>query len=99
MGERVLMALNGSCGTCRWLSHWSTQPSAADEVFFYLGIYAALGGASTVFVFVRSLLSAVGGLNAAKALHDQLVQRVRGPPSFAFTFTCVVVVDVVVGLG
>lgn len=66
-----------------WLSHWSTQPNAADEVYFYLGIYAALGGASTAFVFVRSLLSAVAGLNAAETLHDRLVQRVlRAPMAF-----------------
>lgn len=61
----------------RWLSHWSVQSDAAQKVYFYLFVYAALGGASTLLVLIRSFIFAVGGLNAALSLHEQLVQRVR----------------------
>ena len=60
---------------CRWLSYWSDNDSK-NSVWFYLGIYAAIGGGNTLFVLIRSILFAYGGLNSAKSLHEKLLHRV-----------------------
>jgi hypothetical protein len=61
--------------SCRWLSYWSDNESK-NSVWFYLGIYAAIGGGNTLFVLIRSILFAYGGLNSAKSLHEKLLHRV-----------------------
>jgi hypothetical protein len=64
------------CDLARWLSYWSDN-EAKHDVWFYLGIYAAIGGGNTIFVLIRSILFAYGGLNSAKTLHEKLLHRVH----------------------
>lgn len=65
-----------------WLSYWSDNESK-NSVWFYLGIYAAIGGGNTLFVLIRSILFAYGGLNSAKSLHEKLLHRIlRAPMAF-----------------
>lgn len=61
--------------------HWfslyrNTSSDPNKDVAFYLGIYAALAVANTVFTFMRAFLFAYGGLKAAQAMHAQLVDVV-----------------------
>lgn len=40
---------------------------------FYLAVYGGIAAANTIFTFVRAFLFAYGGLQAAKYLHNRLV--------------------------
>lgn len=68
-----------------WLSDWSAD---VDNVLphkrdMYLGVYGAMGILQTVFQFFTAIAMAIGCLNAARDIHDNLLQQtLRLPMSF-----------------
>lgn len=86
------LTLIGSIGTQAfsvyantWLSEWSAD---VDNVLphkrdMYLGVYGAMGILQTLFQFVTAIAMAIGCLNAARDIHDNLLQQtLRLPMSF-----------------
>ena len=74
-----------SLGTNFWLAEWSDDPDSAIPKVrnMYLGIYGGLGAASAFTVMAKSLLVALGGLNASSKLHNTMLENVlRAPMSF-----------------
>ena len=74
-----------SLGTNFWLAEWSDDPDSAIPKVrdMYLGIYGGLGAASAFTVMAKSLLVALGGLNASSKLHNIMLENVlRAPMSF-----------------
>lgn len=68
-----------------WLTEWSSDPNSADPAVRnkYLGVYGALGGGQAIALFVGSVLFGLGCLNAAKYLHNKLLNHsFRLPMSF-----------------
>lgn len=63
----IVKAAQKLINPCRWLAAWSNK-GVTGNVWHYLGIYAALGLTSPVFVIIRSFLVAYGGLGI---LHDR----------------------------
>ncbi|KAK7757251.1 ATP-binding cassette transporter yor1 [Diatrype stigma] len=68
--------------TSLWLSFW-TSDALGLSVGAYIGVYAGLGTAQALLMFTFSILLAVFGTNASKALLRQAVERtLRAPMSF-----------------
>eukprot|EP00899_Mesostigma_viride_P024421 jgi/Mesvir1/5163/Mv15301-RA.2 len=65
-----------------WLSFW-TEDKFDRSLGFYLGIYAGLGFAYTLFVYLRTLAISLIGLWTARIFHERLLHAVmRAPMSF-----------------
>jgi hypothetical protein len=66
-----------------WMSIWADSTDMAEAMMqqlntkFYLGIYLGFGALSIVFTIVRFLLLELGVWKAAKALHSNLLEKVR----------------------
>eukprot|EP00455_Lapot_gusevi_P037310 TRINITY_DN416_c0_g1_i6.p1 TRINITY_DN416_c0_g1~~TRINITY_DN416_c0_g1_i6.p1 ORF type:complete len:1330 (+),score=511.36 TRINITY_DN416_c0_g1_i6:191-4180(+) len=65
-----------------WLALWSDN-TLNQGLFFYLGIYAAIGGGSMIATVIATVVLAAAGYNAALVLHDRAFATVlRAPMSF-----------------
>ncbi|XP_025097264.1 multidrug resistance-associated protein 1-like [Pomacea canaliculata] len=84
-----------SLGSNLWLSEWTDDTELANASLpadsdrrrqlndFYLGLYAGLGIAQTVFVIVYAVIMAFRRIHAARTLHrSMLVRLLRAPMSF-----------------
>ncbi|KAK7503044.1 hypothetical protein BaRGS_00005670, partial [Batillaria attramentaria] len=84
-----------SLGGNLWLSAWTDDTELSNSSLpadssrrqdlnsFYLGVYAALGVAQTVFVVIYSVIMAFRHIHASKLLHRKMLQRLlRAPMSF-----------------
>lgn len=68
-----------------WLSKWSDDPNSYLPSIRnkYLGVYGALGSVSAVFVMISTFTFAVGGLTAAKHIHNAMLDNILlAPMSF-----------------
>jgi ATP-binding cassette, subfamily C (CFTR/MRP), member 1 len=69
-----------------WLSQWSESPDAGTDPAvrnLFLGVYGALGVGQALALFAGSLILAIGCLNAAKFLHNKLLNSsMKFPMSF-----------------
>ncbi|KAI8342382.1 multi drug resistance-associated protein MRP [Chlamydoabsidia padenii] len=70
-----------------WLKEWSNnnqQEQGNNNVWFYLGIYAAIGWSSTIFSVIQTLtLWVTCAIRSAKVLHSEMLDSViRSPMSF-----------------
>ncbi|XP_058820090.1 multidrug resistance-associated protein 1-like [Topomyia yanbarensis] len=69
-----------------WLTDWSEDPEAITDTSvrdMYLGVYGALGALQSIALFISSIILGLGCLNAAKKLHDKLLESsMRMPMSF-----------------
>ncbi|KAG2236972.1 hypothetical protein INT48_002041 [Thamnidium elegans] len=83
----IVLAQLASVGTNLWLKYWSSQNQSQgsnDNIWFYLGIYALIGWASTLFAMVQTLVLWVYcAIRSARVLHSQMLETiVRSPMSF-----------------
>jgi ATP-binding cassette subfamily C (CFTR/MRP) protein 1 len=78
-----LVGLNvGGVGSDYWLGLWSTD-ALARSTTFYLSVYAALTCATALVTLLNTVSFALGGIEAAAALHRRMFARVlRAPVSF-----------------
>ncbi|XP_034455993.1 multidrug resistance-associated protein 7 [Hippoglossus hippoglossus] len=53
-----------------------SSSNMSSDVRFYLSVYASIAAANTVFTALRSVLFAYGGICAATAVHNRLLDRV-----------------------
>jgi ABC-type multidrug transport system fused ATPase/permease subunit len=83
-----LVAINvGGIGSDWFLGLWSTDAlgrgTGQAAVEYYLSIYAALTCATALVTLLNTIVFALGGINAAAALHRRMLARVlRAPISF-----------------
>ena len=83
-----LAAINvGGIGSDWFLGLWSTDAlgrgTGQAAVEYYLSIYAALTCATALVTLLNTIVFALGGINAAAALHRRMLARVlRAPVSF-----------------
>lgn len=83
----TLAAVNvGGVATDWFLGFWSTD-SLSKPVGFYIGIYAAIIGATIILNLICNVAWAYGGVNAASALHQKMLTRVLRAPSSFFDTT------------
>ena len=75
-----------SIGTNVWLSAWSDDPDndVARVRNFYLAIYGLLGTLGATLMSLVTSITAIGGLNASKTLHDKMLHSVLKAPLFFF---------------
>ncbi|KAH9493041.1 Multidrug resistance-associated protein 7 [Bulinus truncatus] len=66
---------------------WRNLTTSEDNVVFYLEIYAGLSGANVLFTLFRSFLFAYGGLNAARVMHNDLLNAILKAPMSFFNST------------
>ena len=69
-----------------WLSQWADDrnsgvPSIRNK---YLGVYGTLGSISSVFVMISTFTFAVGGLSAAKHIHNAMLDNILMAPMYFF---------------
>lgn len=70
-----------SAGSDSWLAWWTTHKT--ESIPFFLGIFAFLGGTAALLTFMRTLMTARGGVRAAGSLHEKLLYGVlRAPMQF-----------------
>lgn len=70
-----------SAGSDSWLAWWTTHKS--ESISKFLLVLAFLGTAAAMMTFMRTLLTAQGGVRAAGSLHEKLLSGVlRAPMSF-----------------
>jgi len=70
-----------NAGSDAWLAWWTSHPKSSVESF--LIILALLGTAAASMTFLRTWMTARGGVQAAKSLHEKLLDGVlRAPMSF-----------------
>jgi len=83
----TLAAVNvGGVATDWFLGFWSTD-SLSQPVGFYIGIYAAIIGATILLNLICNIAWAYGGVNAASSLHQNMLTRVLRAPSSFFDTT------------
>ncbi|KAJ3333987.1 Multidrug resistance-associated protein 1, partial [Blyttiomyces sp. JEL0837] len=63
-----------------WLVSWTQNSYPWLTRNEYMGTYASLGVSQALALLIYSILFAVGGLFAAKSLHDQVLARAVGSP-------------------
>jgi ATP-binding cassette subfamily C (CFTR/MRP) protein 1 len=68
-----------------WLSHWTDRKDKEagydrETTEYYLGVYAALGGASALMVVVRSFVVPRVGLRASRSLFDAMTDALLSAP-------------------
>uniref|UniRef100_A0A336KB87 ABC-type glutathione-S-conjugate transporter n=1 Tax=Culicoides sonorensis TaxID=179676 RepID=A0A336KB87_CULSO len=75
-----------SIGSNIWLSRWSTDDRATESKYrnIYLGGYGGLGVGQVICTVLSTLLFYLGGLNAAKYLHEQLLGNILRAPITKF---------------
>ncbi|XP_021917145.1 multidrug resistance-associated protein 1 isoform X2 [Zootermopsis nevadensis] len=80
-----------SIGSNVWLSEWSNDKNVyVNETVnegkrdLYLGVYGALGAGQALSVFVHTLTNGIGGLKAAKLLHQSLLENLMRLPVSTF---------------
>eukprot|EP00741_Cyanophora_paradoxa_P013906 tig00020723_g13424.t1 len=80
-----MTAMQGSRnGTDAWLAYWVARTDgspAADR--YYLSVFAGLAGLNSLVTLARAYSFAVGGMRAARVVHETLLRRVFAAP-FAF---------------
>ncbi|KAH7152323.1 P-loop containing nucleoside triphosphate hydrolase protein [Dactylonectria estremocensis] len=78
----LLLSQGANIMTSLWLSYWTSDKyNLATGV--YIGIYAALGVAQAVLMFIFSVLLSILGTNSSKYMLQQAVKRVlRAPMAF-----------------
>jgi ABC-type multidrug transport system fused ATPase/permease subunit len=70
-----------NAGSDSWLAWWTTHKS--ESVSFFLVVLALLGTTAALMTFLRTLMTARGGVRAAGTLHERLLHGVlRAPMSF-----------------
>jgi len=70
-----------NAGSDSWLAWWTTHK--AESVRFFLLVLAFLGTAAALMTFLRTLVTARGGVRAAGTLHERLLEGVlQAPMSF-----------------
>ncbi|KAK7432766.1 ATP-binding cassette transporter yor1 [Neonectria magnoliae] len=78
----LLLSQGTNIMTSLWLSYW-TSDKYNLSTGAYIGIYAALGFAQAIFLFIFSVLLSVLGTNSSKYMLQQAVTRVlRAPMAF-----------------
>ncbi|KAI0398246.1 ATP-binding cassette transporter protein [Xylariaceae sp. FL0594] len=78
----LVVAQGGNIATSLWLSYWTADRFGYSEAV-YIGVYAGLGTAQAIFLFIFSVMLTVAGTRASKALLRQAVKRtLRAPMSF-----------------
>lgn len=68
-----------------WLSEWSAHPTANDPYTraMYLGVYGGIGFLQGLTLFIASIFTAYGTINAARVLHNKMLHTtMRLPMSF-----------------
>ena len=67
-----------------WLTFWTSDLGYARlTIGGYMGVYAALGVASSLFAFTRVLATSLAGISASRRLHENLLLAVvRAPMAF-----------------
>ncbi|KAL3462252.1 P-loop containing nucleoside triphosphate hydrolase protein [Aspergillus heterothallicus] len=69
--------------TSLWLSYWTSDHYPSLNTGQYIGIYAGLGAASVISMFVFSTYMTTAGTNASKTMLQRAMTRVlRAPMSF-----------------
>ncbi|XP_076324180.1 multidrug resistance-associated protein 1-like isoform X3 [Tachypleus tridentatus] len=80
-------------GTNLWLSEWSNDAAdpekATDQKLrnLRLGVYGALGGGETVFIFIATLVLNLATLHGSEILHDDMLNRIILCPMSFFDTT------------
>jgi ABC-type multidrug transport system fused ATPase/permease subunit len=70
-----------NAGSDSWLAWWTTHKSQSISVFLF--VLALLGAAAALMTFLRTLMTARGGVKAAGSLHERLLEGVlKAPMSF-----------------
>ncbi|KAI1813566.1 ATP-binding cassette transporter protein [Poronia punctata] len=78
----LVLAQGANIATSLWLSYWTADKFGYSQAL-YIGVYAALGTAQAIFLFIFSILLTVYGTQASKTLLAQAVKRtLRAPMSF-----------------
>lgn len=72
-----------------WISQWSGHPTPNDPATrdLYLGVYGGLGAAQGITLFATSVAMAIGCLNAARYLQNNLLTRTLRLPMAFFDTT------------
>lgn len=87
----LVLSQAASVGTNLWLKHWSSQNQdhgTNRSVWFYLGIYAAIGWSSTLFAMIQTLVLWVYcAIRSARVLHAQMLETVMRSPMSYFDTT------------
>ncbi|KAI9315926.1 multi drug resistance-associated protein MRP [Dichotomocladium elegans] len=86
-----ILAQGAQVGSNVWLKHWSSQNAEAganNHVWLYLGIYACVGWASTIFTVLQTLtLWVLCAIRSAKVLHSKMLDTVVHSPMSFFDTT------------
>ncbi|ETS80377.1 hypothetical protein PFICI_07906 [Pestalotiopsis fici W106-1] len=78
----LILSQGANIATSLWLSYW-TSDHFGYSTGVYIGVYAGLGTAQALLMFVFSLMLTIFGTNASKTLLRQAVTRtLRAPMSF-----------------
>ncbi|KAF3000376.1 hypothetical protein E8E14_006009 [Neopestalotiopsis sp. 37M] len=78
----LVMSQGANIATSLWLSYW-TSDHFGYSTGVYIGVYAGLGTAQALLMFVFSLMLTIFGTNASKTLLRQAVTHtLRAPMSF-----------------
>lgn len=78
----LIMSQGANIATSLWLSYW-TSDHFGYSTGVYIGVYAGLGTAQALLMFVFSLMLTIFGTNASKTLLRKAVTRtLRAPMSF-----------------
>uniref|UniRef100_A0A4X2M797 ATP binding cassette subfamily C member 3 n=1 Tax=Vombatus ursinus TaxID=29139 RepID=A0A4X2M797_VOMUR len=73
-----------------WLSDWTNEPvinGTQSNTSLRLGVYAALGILQGIFVMMSSFTLAIGGIQAARTLHNNLLANKMHSPQFFYDTT------------
>ncbi|KAI0408161.1 P-loop containing nucleoside triphosphate hydrolase protein [Xylaria palmicola] len=78
----LVVSQGGNIATSLWLSYWTADKFGYSQAV-YIGVYAALGTAQAIFLFLFAIMLTIFGTRASKALLHQAVTRtLRAPMSF-----------------
>ncbi|CDH53089.1 multidrug resistance-associated protein 1 [Lichtheimia corymbifera JMRC:FSU:9682] len=86
-----ILAQAAQVGTNVWLKHWSSnnqRDQANNNVWLYLGIYAAIGWSSAIFTVGQTLaLWVLCAIRSARILHSNMLNTVIHSPMSFFDTT------------
>ncbi|TGJ86167.1 hypothetical protein E0Z10_g2566 [Xylaria hypoxylon] len=78
----LVIAQGGNIATSLWLSYWTADRFGYSQAV-YIGVYAAIGTAQAIFLFIFAIMLTIFGTRASKTLLRQAVTRtLRAPMSF-----------------
>jgi ABC-type multidrug transport system fused ATPase/permease subunit len=63
-------------GQSVWLSQWSSAKDKDTQASYYLLIYVAIGVIGLIFIFIQSILFAIGNLKSTNKLHHNMLSRI-----------------------